>query len=877
MSADDQTAAQEEIWQRLEADGVVEDAEEVALIVDAAFDEVKLAEALAGARPERPASKLPQPVEPKRAYLTKIAVQGFRGIGPPAELALKTGPGLTVVAGRNGSGKSSFAEAVEMLLTGENSRWEKRPADWQSGWRNLHAPKESATTIEARFAVDGEPGELAVRRWWDAGATAASKSAAVVTRRDGEEPQELATLGWNAPLAAFRPFLPHSEVGTSVAESPSNLYDAMYAVLGLQDVADALERLRQVRLDGDKSAKAIQDEHAQLLEHVDHFNDDGRTALLLNLMRAPALNPEHIERAWRLVNEWPSAYERHYERAAGQFPSPEDVVDAIQRIQAAEKRTRELSGGNAARSARIAALIEQALDLHEQHGDQDCPVCGARRLDPAWRENAQRRLQLEQRAAAESDAADGDLQAALKAARDLIRPIPAHLADSAGAWGPSERERQAEETRELLLDAVEQDEDLAAQLTASRERAAADQPPEPEGRPAAPERLRLAAQNLGDAWEAWAAVPDDPTPSQLVSHLQDAHPPLVEAAKELDDYFADPFWEIFPELTKNLPDWTERLRAHQETYARLEQVRQAENWLRRTLDDMRGERFNPISEHAVQIWNQLSGATNVELAAPELTGSATSRKIKLEVLVDGASSDARGVMSQGELNSLALSLFLPRALLDDSPFGFVVIDDPVQAMDPSKVDGLARVLETAAERRQVIVFTHDDRLPEAIRRLQIEADLIAVTRSENSVVQCKRVSDPVGRYLEDARAISLTSGLPAEAARRSTALFLRLAIEAACTETVRRRRIGRGEPHAAVESLLERADTTNKLAALALLDDLDGHNKVRSRISSKTSAKTAEAYDLIKASAHTGNLAGFDPQRLLSAAERIVKIIRDAA
>jgi DNA-binding PucR family transcriptional regulator len=71
-------------------------------------------------------------------------------------------------------------------------------------------------------------------------------------------------------------------------------------------------------------------------------------------------------------------------------------------------------------------------------------------------------------------------------------------------------------------------------------------------------------------------------------------------------------------------------------------------------------------------------------------------------------------MSQGELHSLALSLFFPRATLDESPFRFVVIDDPVQSMDPSKVDGLARVLERAGKQRQVIVFTHDDRLPEAL-------------------------------------------------------------------------------------------------------------------------------------------------------------------
>lgn len=41
-------------------------------------------------------------------YLGAISVTGFRGIGPTATLKLK--PGLTIVTGRNGSGKSSFAK-----------------------------------------------------------------------------------------------------------------------------------------------------------------------------------------------------------------------------------------------------------------------------------------------------------------------------------------------------------------------------------------------------------------------------------------------------------------------------------------------------------------------------------------------------------------------------------------------------------------------------------------------------------------------------------------------------------------------------------------------------------------------------------------------
>jgi DNA repair exonuclease SbcCD ATPase subunit len=95
-------------------------------------------------------------------------------------------------------------------------------------------------------------------------------------------------------------------------------------------------------------------------------------------------------------------------------------------------------------------------------------------------------------------------------------------------------------------------------------------------------------------------------------------------------------------------------------------------------------------------------------------------------------------MSKGELHCLALSLFLPRAMLPESPFRFLVIDDPVQSMDPARVDGLARVLEEVARTRQLVVFTHDDRLREAVCRLGIDARILEVARQPGSVVRQRR-------------------------------------------------------------------------------------------------------------------------------------------
>ncbi|HVS65113.1 MAG TPA: ATP-binding protein [Thermoanaerobaculia bacterium] len=113
----------EDTTARIEADGALDEPARD-LVLAALLDELDAV--LGGAAPPARESEQHATIVPPEVTLDAIVVRGFRGIGERAVLKLPPGPGLTLVCGRNGSGKSSFAEALELLLTGDNQRWSSR-------------------------------------------------------------------------------------------------------------------------------------------------------------------------------------------------------------------------------------------------------------------------------------------------------------------------------------------------------------------------------------------------------------------------------------------------------------------------------------------------------------------------------------------------------------------------------------------------------------------------------------------------------------------------------------------------------------------------------------------------------------------------------
>jgi ABC-type lipoprotein export system ATPase subunit/energy-coupling factor transporter ATP-binding protein EcfA2 len=727
--------------------------------------------------------------EPAGAYLSTITVEGFRGVGARAVLPLRIGPGLTVVTGRNGSGKSSFAEAVEIALTGRYSRAEGRPVEWLGGWRNLHHTK---ACIEIGLVVEGNVNPAtAVRCVWDDAETRVD-GAKISVRRGIEANQGLAALGWAEAITTYRPFLSYNELGQVLIKEPKILFDALSAILGLADLTDGVARLKSV-LSGMNAPVAESKSGARDLVSRLGGSDDARAAELVALLR---------KKTWDLdrINEIASGGSEAMDTDLDllnrllylDFPSNEQAHARIQGLREALAQVQSTASNP---DIEAAGLLERALHWRQHSPDSPCPVCGQGLLTDDWAAEAQAKVASITTASRGVLTARSRLETALRACRDLIPPLPDRLAETpvsesaalASAW----------------LDLTHQLDDAAA---------------------------------LADHLELW---------------LPEVRGRIVTAADQARAEIRRHEGEWRP-LASSVLEWAALASGVEAATPRRERLGKASKWLADTEDRIRNQRLQPLATQAAQIWASLRQESNVELGGIMLEGAATRRRVKLDVRIDGSDSSALAVMSQGELNALALSIFLPRATVPESPFRFLVIDDPVQAMDPSKVDGLARVLHAVSRSRQVLVFTHDDRLPEALRRLQLDSTILEVNRAEGSAVQIRTVLSPVRRYWDDAAALLRDENVADAVAERVVPGVLRLALESACQQRIRQQRLAKsGVTHAQVEDLLRDQHKLYPLMALALFDDEARAGEVLNRLNS-WGRSAADTFLALNKGAHHG-------------------------
>jgi hypothetical protein len=370
-----------------------------------------------GGQPRPPSGAPADTTSPQTAgaYLRSLTVSGFRGIGAPATLEVAPQPGLTLVVGRNGSGKSSFAEALEVLLTGNLRRWDKLSAVWRQGWRSVHQP--DATRISAEFLVEGA-GPAVAQRTWRARADFTSSSA--WTQVAGEK-----RLGWTTALADYRPFLSHSELEAFFG-SPSGLYELLASVLGLEDLTLAAARLAQARKVREAALKEVSKSLPDLLARLEAADDE----------RAAACHRALAGRSWDLATARSVATGARAAPGGGELdrlrrlalltsPPADAVREAADALRRAAADLDATAGTPAGRARTLAGLLTAALHYHQAHADGDCPVCGRPgALTAQWRhatEEEVARLTTEAQAAEDAERTAAE---ARRLATSLIQPPP---------------------------------------------------------------------------------------------------------------------------------------------------------------------------------------------------------------------------------------------------------------------------------------------------------------------------------------------------------------------------------------------------------------------------------------------------------------------
>ena len=380
-----------------------------------------LVNAQTAAKPSAPAGAKKQ----AGAYLTSLAVQGFRGIGPKQTLTFTPGPGLTIVIGRNGSGKSSFAEALEVLFTGDSKRWSDRSKIWKEGWRNLH--QTSPAGVEAEVLLEGQGPAKVVCAWDDGAALEAQK---VFVQPKGKPKTSLQALGWKEALVSYRPFLSYNELGSMLDEGPSKLYDALSLVLGLEDLVTAQTALAKSRLERQQALDAADQgrtAQVELLKALLEKEADERASVCLSALTSKSWGLDAVE-AVLASGAVPAAdQDLSLLTRAGSLDAgdSERVGSAVAALRDADQQLKAAAGSDGETSRQLAILLEAALEFHAGHGDRDCPVCGKKAgLSSTWAESTRKEIKRLRGIASSSEQAHRAAEVAVQKARELLTSPP---------------------------------------------------------------------------------------------------------------------------------------------------------------------------------------------------------------------------------------------------------------------------------------------------------------------------------------------------------------------------------------------------------------------------------------------------------------------
>lgn len=657
-----------------------------------------------------------------------IEIEAFRGFQDAQRFELDAS--VVLVTGPNGTGKTSFFDAIQWLLVGSIRRLEpwrvRRNAEHiVNQWR---AESGDVATVSAGVRIAGERVELRRSGRHDGSHLEWRDQARVLHDQDAET--ELGSALVPAGRTSLRRSLLRSgllqqDVIRDVLEDkPSERYEQLSAILGLDAIAGFPEaaKVRASRLaaEGTRARAGLESAETRLATErgrISRLREATAAVPSISQGRADIASRLAAVSAVRLRNEVPaSATEAQFARAEvarlGQIlatareaydpewsatlatPAPDaDELSASEAAartaeaaasQASELLTRATARYDEARevAARVSRLAVEALPLL---GDR-CPVCEQQIDNDHVRAHLEALLASDHSDLAELERERENARAALEARqRASAAAAAAHIA----LQGRAERVRDAAARRRAWL------EDLARGLSQEPNIVALQEAEQIAGGDL--DALSAAVDGLRAVWRAFG---------ELAAILDSApeSPQLAAAEAEIRT------------LETQLADSRERAVRASAAEEEGKALQRAAVRAATAVTNRRFDRLRPIIQ---DIYGRLAPhpAFTDLLFAVDVYREQSIASPKVSDPESGVGADPLLVFSSAQANVVALSAFLAlgwAAREDAMPF--LLLDDPLQSLDDVNALGFADLCRHVRARRQLIVSTHDKRLAALLER-----------------------------------------------------------------------------------------------------------------------------------------------------------------
>lgn len=617
--------------------------------------------------------------------LDSVEVSGHVGVGSePVRLSFGGGTGIVVVTARNGTGKTSIADALRHVLSGGQTYSNKLASD------NLDCP-------DRNICVNLRAGSKMVRvRCRDDQPFTWSNEAGV----EIDPPA-----GWAADYLRYVPILLYPEVSSTI-EDPTKLHNFLKGGLDLGVPTTIQAELKSIRTAGSGAKREITEyyEAAKIAAQKADVND------AVALLTKSGATPSATERAAIRIAmiESPEAAPSHPPTLPEINAANLDVDHIVESIRAYQTAAHGVVSGADETQKALQQFVQHGGDYLESARREDvCPVCGTAGV--GWQRHAQQQAEKLATILRTARSAESSLKERLAAIASTLPEVPPSAGAALMALS-SDATQMIEKWQETRVTAM---------------------------------RLETNTVNAETVRELVAEI-------VLLSGQRDD---LVRRlGREYDANF-----EARARLRAAVDHWLDRVALHDRIVTksavadRLDKT--IDGWIKSTRDAV----FEPIGKQVSAMWAELNPDSALTLTGVKLGGGA-KRAGKVDFGIRAGSTSpppatATQILSTGQRNALSLATYLPRATQTSSPFGFLVLDDPIQAFDSWRVRYLARQLVGLSHRYQIVVFTHDERLWQELRGLGHYARHLQLDRDPDSPSHV-RVSDansPGREYLMNLR------------------------------------------------------------------------------------------------------------------------------